>query len=50
MRVKAGLDFDEGLEKKYPEIVNSLAANNGGMCSVFFMEFEDEEGNEMRPI
>ena len=48
MRVKAGLEFDQNLTKKYPEINDSTAEKNGGLCSVFFMDFEDE--GEMRPI
>lgn len=43
LRLEIGLDYDTNLVKKYPEINGSLAANNGGMCSVWGEEFDEND-------
>ncbi len=48
-RIQAGLDFDENLRKKHPEIDNALAHKNGGMCPVMYTEF-DEKDDDYKPI
>ena len=39
--VEIGLKFDKGLLTKYPDISNTLASKNNGMCSICFCEFEE---------
>ena len=49
LRRQIGLDFDETLVSKNPGMNASLAANNGGLCPVYFDDF-DENDDEMRPM
>lgn len=48
-RVLAGLDFDENLRKKYPEIDSALKENNDNTCPVFYCEF-DENDPQLKPV
>lgn len=41
--MKVGLDFDLNIRKKHPDVDDSLAKNNEGMCPVFFVEFDEED-------
>jgi hypothetical protein len=43
-----GIKFDLSLQKKHPGINASLASNNGGICSVAYDDF-DENDPEMKP-
>lgn len=45
--VKIGLQFDQNLTKKYPDISERLKKNNKNMCNVMYMEFDDND-EEMR--
>lgn len=47
LKTKVGIVYDESLNEKYPDIVDRLAANNGNMCNVMYMEF-DEDDDDMR--
>ena len=49
LRRQIGLDFDETLVSKHPEINASLAANNCGQCPVYY-DTLDENDDEMRPM
>ena len=47
LKIKIGIEYDQSLNKKYPDIVDRLAANNGNMCNVMYMEFDDDD-DDMR--
>jgi hypothetical protein len=49
LRRQIGLDFDETLVSKHPEINASLAKNNCGLCPVYYDDF-NENDDEMRPM
>jgi hypothetical protein len=41
--VKMGLKYNVDLTTKYPEITERLPCNNGNMCNVMYMEFDDDD-------
>jgi hypothetical protein len=43
LRLEIGLDYDEKLVKKYPDINQSRKENNGGYCSIMVCEFDDQD-------
>ena len=43
LSVKIGLKFDTELVKKWDDINSSLKENNGGLCSVIYCEFDDDD-------
>ena len=47
LKLKIGIEYDKSLNGKYPDITERLAANNGNMCNVMFMEF-DPDDDDMR--
>ena len=42
LELEIGLRFDEGLNKKFPDITKTLVANNGGMCTICYCDFDGE--------
>ena len=47
LKIKIGIEYDKSLDTKYPDIVERLAKNNGNLCNVMYMDF-DEDDDEMR--
>jgi len=43
INIKMGLIYDQELNSKYPTITERLKENNGNMCNVMYMEFDDED-------
>ena len=41
MKYTFGIIYNPALTLQYPEITNSLAENNGGLCSACFCPYED---------
>ena len=48
IKIVIGLEYDKTLVKKYPDIDERIAKNNGNMCNVMYMEF-DPDDDDMRP-